>query len=176
MQLRHVHRCTGRRPAGRLLLLDRDARRRAMACRGARSQLGYAVQLGTVRFLGTFLDNPEHAPGPRGAFDLLDITAIHQAARTVGEPARPEAETIAAELTARYRTINRFHRDSTTPGRDVILYDQTAQTLRSADVPVFVVNTATATPTEVAATIADAIPDPPVASTAPSPSTTFQGP
>ncbi len=43
-------------------LLDRDARRRAMACRGARSQLGYAVQLGTVRFLGTFLDNPEHAP------------------------------------------------------------------------------------------------------------------
>ncbi|MEU5201162.1 DUF4158 domain-containing protein [Streptomyces scabiei] len=42
--------------------LDRDARRRAMACRGARSQLGYAVQLGTVRFLGTFLDNPEHAP------------------------------------------------------------------------------------------------------------------
>lgn len=43
-------------------LLDRDARRRAMACRGARSQLGYAVQLGTVRFLGTFLDNPEDAP------------------------------------------------------------------------------------------------------------------
>lgn len=30
-------------------LLDRDARRRAMNCRGARSRLGYAVQLGTVR-------------------------------------------------------------------------------------------------------------------------------
>ncbi|MDX3532095.1 DUF4158 domain-containing protein [Streptomyces sp. ID05-39B] len=43
-------------------LLDRDARRQVMACRGARSQLGYAVQLGIVRFLGTFLDNPEHAP------------------------------------------------------------------------------------------------------------------
>ncbi|MFD4740141.1 DUF4158 domain-containing protein [Streptomyces virginiae] len=39
--------------------LDRDTRRRAMACLGARSQLGYGVQLGTVRFLGTFLDNPE---------------------------------------------------------------------------------------------------------------------
>lgn len=43
----------------------------------------------------------------RGAFDLLDITAMHQAARTVGELARPEAETIAAELTVRYRTISR---------------------------------------------------------------------
>jgi hypothetical protein len=43
-------------------LLDRDARRRGVCCRGARSQLGYAVQLGTVRFLGTFLDNPEDAP------------------------------------------------------------------------------------------------------------------
>ncbi|MCX5233217.1 DUF4158 domain-containing protein [Streptomyces sp. NBC_00233] len=42
----------------------------------------------------------------RSGFDLLDITAMHQAARTVGELARPEAESIAAELTARYRTIN----------------------------------------------------------------------
>lgn len=42
----------------------------------------------------------------RGGFDLLDITAMHLAARTVGELARSEAETIAAELTARYRTIN----------------------------------------------------------------------
>ncbi|MGW0969978.1 hypothetical protein [Streptomyces sp. NPDC002516] len=42
----------------------------------------------------------------RSGFDLLDITAMHHAARTVCELARPEAETIAAELTARYRTIN----------------------------------------------------------------------
>ncbi|WP_409473806.1 DUF4158 domain-containing protein [Streptomyces sp. HC307] len=43
-------------------MLDRDARRRATACRGERSQLGYGIQLGTVRFLDTFLDNPEDAP------------------------------------------------------------------------------------------------------------------
>jgi hypothetical protein len=42
--------------------LDAAARRRAMAARGARSQIGWAVQLGTVRFLGTFLPNPEAVP------------------------------------------------------------------------------------------------------------------
>ncbi|MEU6261235.1 DUF4158 domain-containing protein [Streptomyces sp. NPDC047043] len=29
---------------------------------GARSQLGYAIQLGTVRFLGTYLAHPEDTP------------------------------------------------------------------------------------------------------------------
>jgi hypothetical protein len=33
-----------------------------MAAQGARSQLGWAVQLGTVRFLATFLPNPEDVP------------------------------------------------------------------------------------------------------------------
>lgn len=42
--------------------LDRTARRAAMTCNGARNQLGYAVQLGTVRFLGTFLEDPGEAP------------------------------------------------------------------------------------------------------------------
>ncbi len=42
--------------------LDAAARRRAMAAQGARSQLGWAVQLGTVRFLGAFLPNPEAVP------------------------------------------------------------------------------------------------------------------
>lgn len=83
---------------------------------------------------------------------------------------------LIAERIAARGPHNRFHRDPTAPGREVSLYDQTAQTLRSADVSALVVNTGTATPTEVAATIADAIPDPPVASNGPSPSTTSQGP
>ncbi|MGW2749071.1 DUF4158 domain-containing protein [Streptomyces sp. NPDC001450] len=44
-------------------LLDQTARRRAMAAKGTRNRIGWAVQLGTVRYLGTFLDNPEQVPG-----------------------------------------------------------------------------------------------------------------
>ncbi|MFI9630040.1 dTMP kinase [Streptomyces sp. NPDC052042] len=55
---------------------------------------------------------------------------------------------------------NRFHRDPTAPGREVRLYEQAARALRSAGVPVLVVDTGTATPSEVAATISGAIPDP----------------
>ncbi|MFI6062805.1 DUF4158 domain-containing protein [Streptomyces sp. NPDC051286] len=43
-------------------LLDQTARRRAMAARGARNRIGWAVQLGTIRYLGTFLENPEEVP------------------------------------------------------------------------------------------------------------------
>ncbi|MFI7461334.1 DUF4158 domain-containing protein [Nonomuraea sp. NPDC049646] len=37
-------------------------RRRAMAANGARNQLGWAVQLGTARFLNCFLEDPEDVP------------------------------------------------------------------------------------------------------------------
>ncbi|MFF5211019.1 DUF4158 domain-containing protein [Streptosporangium sp. NPDC000396] len=38
--------------------LEAADRRRAMAANGARNQLGYAVQLGTARFLNCFLTEP----------------------------------------------------------------------------------------------------------------------
>ncbi|MFJ8754602.1 hypothetical protein ACIREO_35600 [Streptomyces sp. NPDC102441] len=58
---------------------------------------------------------------------------------------------------------NRFHHDPTAPGREVLLYEAAAQTLMTAHVKVLVVNTGEATPSEVAAAIADAIPDSPIA-------------
>ncbi|HEV2639027.1 MAG TPA: Tn3 family transposase [Actinocrinis sp.] len=48
--------------------LDRPDRRRALACNGARNQLGFAIQLGTVRFLGTFLPDPGQVPEPVTAY------------------------------------------------------------------------------------------------------------
>jgi dTMP kinase len=83
---------------------------------------------------------------------------------------------LIAERIAARGPHNRFHRDPTAPGREVRLYEETAHTLRSAGVPVLVVNTGTATPTEVATAIADAIPDPSVASVATSPPTNSQEP
>ncbi|MEU0836035.1 dTMP kinase [Streptomyces sp. NPDC005969] len=72
---------------------------------------------------------------------------------------------IAARIAAR-GPRNRFHLDPTVPGREVDLYDETAHTLMTANVKVLVANTSVATPSEVAATIADAIPESPVASAA----------
>ncbi|MFJ7489656.1 dTMP kinase [Streptomyces sp. NPDC097727] len=83
---------------------------------------------------------------------------------------------LIAERIAARGPHNRFHRDPTAPSREVRLYDETARALRSAGVPVLVVNTGTITPEEVAATIADAVPDSSVASAASPQSTTSQGP
>ncbi|MFF3404135.1 DUF4158 domain-containing protein [Streptomyces sp. NPDC002659] len=64
-QRRRYGRFTGKPDEGQLagsFHLDATARRRAMACNGARNRLGWALQLGTVRFLGTFLQDPEAVP------------------------------------------------------------------------------------------------------------------
>ncbi|MFE7330873.1 dTMP kinase [Streptomyces sp. NPDC057565] len=73
---------------------------------------------------------------------------------------------LIAERIAARGPRNRFHHDPTVPGREVDLYDETAQTLMTANVKVLVANTSDATPSEATATIADAIPESPVASAA----------
>ncbi|MFJ2895829.1 dTMP kinase [Streptomyces sp. NPDC087218] len=83
---------------------------------------------------------------------------------------------LIAERIAARGPRNRFHRDPTAPGREVALYEKAARSLRSADVPVLVVDTGSVTPAGAAAAIADAIPDPSVASAAPSPPTNPQEP
>ncbi|NBM17720.1 dTMP kinase [Streptomyces sp. GC420] len=64
--------------------------------------------------------------------------------------------TIAARLTAR-GAHHRFERDPGIPAREVALYERAADTLRGMGVPVLVVDTTTATPSEAAARIADAL-------------------
>jgi len=83
---------------------------------------------------------------------------------------------LIAERIAARGPRNRFHRDPTAPGREVLLYEAAARTLMTARVKVLVVNTGEATPTEVAAAIADAVPDWPIASAASPQSTPSQGP
>ncbi|MFH9467124.1 dTMP kinase [Streptomyces clavifer] len=82
---------------------------------------------------------------------------------------------IAARIAAR-GPHNRFHRDPTAPRREVVLYEAAAQTLMTANVKVLVVNTGEATPSEVAATIADAVSGSSIASTVSPTTTTSQGP
>ncbi|MFJ6568664.1 dTMP kinase [Streptomyces sp. NPDC091292] len=83
---------------------------------------------------------------------------------------------LIAERIAARGPHNRFHRDPTAPAREVQLYDEITRTLQAAGVPVLVVNTGTATPTDVAVTIADTLSAPPVPSGALPPPTTPQEP
>ncbi|WP_330174244.1 dTMP kinase [Streptomyces sp. NBC_01498] len=83
---------------------------------------------------------------------------------------------LVAERIAARGPRNRFHLDPTAPGREVELYERTARMLRAADVKVLIVGTDNVTPSEIAASIADAIPRPSVTSAAPTPLSTPQEP
>ncbi|MFE2453486.1 hypothetical protein [[Kitasatospora] papulosa] len=86
-----------------------------------------------------------------------------------------KSTTTQARISAR-GPRNRFHLDPTAPGREVLLYEAAAQTLMTTRVRVLVVNTGEATPSEAAATIADAIPCSSIASAAAPQSTPPQEP
>jgi hypothetical protein len=55
----------------RFFFLDDSDRGRVEKRRGEHNQLGYAVQLGTVRFLGTFLTDPLDVP-----WSVVDYVAV----------------------------------------------------------------------------------------------------
>ncbi|WP_007517809.1 Tn3 family transposase [Pseudofrankia saprophytica] len=64
-QRKRYGRFTGIPDEGQLagsFLLDQTARRRAATAKGPRNRLGWAIQLGTLRYLGTFLDDPADVP------------------------------------------------------------------------------------------------------------------
>ncbi|MFG2632190.1 dTMP kinase [Streptomyces sp. NPDC048473] len=82
---------------------------------------------------------------------------------------------LIADRIARRGVQHRFHLDPTMPVREVDLYAETAQTLTAKNVKVLVLDSSAATPSEVASRIADAIPEPSVASAVPPRPTTPQG-
>lgn len=74
---------------------------------------------------------------------------------------------LIAERIARRGARHRFHLDPTMPSREVDLYAETAPTLMAMNVKVLVLDSSQATPTDIAARIADALPAPSVPSAVP---------
>lgn len=70
---------------------------------------------------------------------------------------------------------HRFHLDPAAPGREVVLYAETAHTLRAKNVNVLVLDSSDATPSEVACAIADTLPGTSVPSVVSPDPTTPQG-
>lgn len=70
---------------------------------------------------------------------------------------------------------HRFHLDPTAPGREIDLYAEAAHILTARRVNVLVVDTTHVTPSDVASTIADALPDPSIPSSISPNPTTPQG-
>ncbi|MWA07691.1 dTMP kinase [Streptomyces sp. BA2] len=83
---------------------------------------------------------------------------------------------LIAQRIARRGVRHRFHLDPTAPGREVDLYTEAAQTLTAANVNVLVLDSSHATPSEVSARIADALPERSVPSAVSPTSPTPQGP
>ncbi|WP_189317649.1 DUF4158 domain-containing protein [Streptomyces brasiliensis] len=80
-------------------LLDQTARRRAMTARGARNRIGWAIQLGTIRYQGTFLDNPEEVPAVVTAY-VAEQLGLAGTGRTGQLHARPPQLGLLPDLSA----------------------------------------------------------------------------
>jgi len=131
----------------RFFLLDDADRRRVDPHRGAHHRLGYALQLGTVRFLGTFLDDPLDVPWAVVEYlaqqlGVPDASVVKDYAERIKTPyehrweitqangyRQLETERVAAELRGFLAA-----RAWTRPERPTVLFDQAVAWLRTKKV------------------------------------------